>query len=350
MITRRQYIITYYYLIRALFFGTATSLLVSVTGNACYLSAIIGIGLGLIFSLILYYINKVKKEKKIVDFLDKGWCSLLGKIILFLIGVVLLNDVLVSISTMAYAFYLVSTPVIYITIALALVIFYAIKKGVKGFIRAIEILFPLSIAIFLIKSTTFFGMVHLENFKPWLNSDTFSIFNGAMIYFANTITPGILMLNFSNSDYEYKDNVKGLLLGSGTILIILVLIIGIYGMPMAKMLRYPEYMILKKVNILNFIENIENFLTIVLIIDNIVVGVLATFLVRDVVKDFIKSDTFIKWWDGLFLAIMCVICVKVFNNHYPNIMLLYKYEYILMLGLVLSLLGLILWHIKRLDK
>ncbi len=350
MITKRQYVITYYYLVRALFFGAATSYLINTTGNACYLSAIIGIGLGLGFSYLLYYINKVKEEKKIVDYVGRGLLANGIKLLLLLIGVVLLNNVLVSISTMAYAFYLVSTPVIFITLAIAIVIYYALKKGIKGFLRAIEILFPLSIIIFILKFSTVFEAMHLDNFKPWLNSDLKSILKGSLVFFSNTITPGILMLNFQKSDYEYKNNALGYLLGSGTILFVLILIIGIFGMPLARMLRYPEYMILKKVNILNFIENIENFLTIVLIIDNLVVGVLATFLVRDVVKSWVKKEKIIKWWDIIFLLGMCLVSVYLFNNHYANILRLYRYEYILMLGLSLSLIGLILWQIKRLDQ
>ena len=58
MMSKRQYMITYYYLGRALFLGTALSYLLDVANNGSFLSALIGAILGVLFSILLFYIIK----------------------------------------------------------------------------------------------------------------------------------------------------------------------------------------------------------------------------------------------------------------------------------------------------
>ena len=155
------------------------------------------------------------------------------------------------------------------------------------------------------------------------------------------------LLNYNNNKGNFKYHIIGYLLGVCTVLITIVMIIGILGFPLADLFRYPEYMILKKVSFLNFIENVENILTISLIFDSIVVGVLATKLIRDIINSWVKSEKFIKIWDGLFLIIMALISTGIFNENYANTLLLYKYEYLVLLGLISSLIIIILFKLKK---
>ena len=344
MMNKRQYMITYYYLGRALFLGTALSYLLDVANNGSVLSALIGAILGVLFSILLFYI--IKKNDNILRLLNKGFSGNIGKLILLVIGIILLNHILVSIGTLASSFYLVNTPYIVISLGIGILIYYAINKGLNGFIRSIEILFPLSILFFLFKNLSYGNMWSLDNFKPYLNCDFGAIIKGAIIFFVNTIAPSILLLNYNNKG-NFKYHIIGYLLGACTVLITIVMIIGILGFPLADLFRYPEYMILKKVSFLNFIENVENILTISLIFDSIVVGVLATKLIRDIINSWVKSEKFIKIWDGLFLIIMALISTGIFNENYANTLLLYKYEYLVLLGLISSLIIIILFKLKK---
>lgn len=347
MISKRQYTITYFYILRALFLGTSTSLIIGLSGNATFLSCIIGFLLGLIFNIFIYYVNKKKKDLNIVEVFDKGFIAHIGKILLFLVGLVILNNSLVAVTTMTNSFYLIKTPAVIISGTILFIAYYSIRKGIKGFIRCIEILFPALILLFIIKVLFFGTMFNINNYKPFLDSDKVNIFKGSIIFFANTALPSLLMLNFKNTDYTLKDNFKGYIIGSGSVVIFLILIVGVLGLPIAKVLRYPEYMILKNINFLNFIENIENLLNIAFIIDNIIIIVLSAFLCHNVIVSYVKGKTVIKIFDILFLGMMMLLCVKVFNNSYINTLYLYKYDYLVFLILLGLTSSIIFYKIKK---
>ncbi len=335
MITKRQFMILQYYIVRSLFLGIGMSSICGIANTATPFSALLGFILGLLFCLLIYKINAIKGNLTIVEYLDKYKYGIIGKVILFLIATILFFSIILIISILGNSFYLMNTPIMLISMTLFLVIFYATKKGVIPFMRACELLLPLSLAIFIFKSISYGMHADMSNLKPYINAPLIDIVKSTLIYFVYTAAPCIVLLNFKNTHNVIKKKaIWGYVLGSGTIFITLLLITLVIGFPLAGIFRYPEYMIMKKINILNFIVNIENILMIMFIFDNVILGFFLVNLVYDIVKSINSSKIVIKYWNIFYIISLTLLFVYYFYPNYIRVLTLYNYAYIVLLGLL----------------
>ncbi len=351
MITNRQFMILQYYVVRPLFLGFGISSICGISDTATPFSALIGFILGFIFCLFLYKIIELKGDKTIVEYLDSSKSSFFTRLFMIFTSMLLFLNIITIVSVLSKSFYLTNTPVIFNSLAIYLVIFYALKKGVVPFVRASELLFPLCLAIFIFQTLSYGFSYNLDNLKPYLNASFIDIIKSSLMYFVYTAAPCLVLLNFKNKNFDSKKAIKGYLIGSGTILITLFLITVVIGFPLAGVFRYPEYMIMKKINILNFIANIENILMIAFIIDNIILGFLLINFISDLVKSFTKNKFVNKWWNLFFMGVICTFFVFFIYPNYSIVLFLYNDSYIIILILlILSMISLYLSIKKRLRN
>ena len=71
-------------------------------------------------------------------------------------------------------------------------------------------------------------------------------------------------------------------LSSILVLIIFVIIIGNLGTNLAKLYRYPEYMVFKEISLLGFIENIQNILSYLWFFCSFILSSMATYNIKRV--------------------------------------------------------------------
>ena len=155
-----------------------------------------------------------------------------------------------------------------------------------------------------------------------------------------SVSPIILELTFLKKDeVNKKAIILGYLIGSLTIFIMILCILGIFGGNFALLFRYPEYILLKKVNLFNQFEHLETFLSILWFNDLLITSLLAGLLINKVFKG--------KWLYIVSILHLCFVYFFFISN-YQHILLLYHCTFYV-LG-ILTILGIIGTFLKRKQK
>ena len=265
MITKRQYKILSFFLTRSLFFGLGITKIFHLSKNDAWISGIIGTLIGLGIISLIYYLKK--DNSNFSQFLKHGFWGSIAKILVLLLASFCIHDVFLSLTTMTSSFLLPQTPSIIIAIAVLLTIIYGNYKGVASFAKVAEILLPISLVIFAFKVGSSLIITDYNNFLPFLYGHKLGIIKASIVYALLSTVPSLLLVNVDKVKLNYKDFILGYLIGSGTIILTLISVNGVLGPTLANILRFPEYMTLKKLRIYNFIENIENILAFTWLFD-----------------------------------------------------------------------------------
>lgn len=340
MITKRQYQILSFYLTRALFFGLGITKIINLARNDSWISGILGTIIGLGVISLIYYL----KENK------KSFNSFLPKIFLLLLAIFCLHDVLLSLITMMSSFLLPLTPTIIIAIVVVITIIYGNYKNATSFSKVAQILLPISLIIFSFKLISSLAITDYNNFLPFFYGHKLGIFKASLVYALLSSAPSLLLLNIDNETMNYRQSILGYLIGSLTIILTLISINGVLGPTLANIMRFPEYMTLKKLRIENFVENIENILTFTWLFDLIILGFVSAYNLKKITKSFIKEKKKLSTIVYLtIIGIVTLVAVYIFNEHYNLALNLYQIEAFIIAGLVILviLFSLIMNWIKK---
>lgn len=298
-----------YLLIFPLFMGIGFSKIIKNVGTDAWISAIIGSILGL---LINFLIKKLPNE-------DNKFFKTAYSIGLLVISTMLIGKLVSSI-------YLNRTPAWFVLIPGGILIYYTSLKGKKALYQSASLLIIIHLLLFLITALTLIPTINIDYFKPILVTSFSKIFSSALDFALISTTPMILVDNFKER-YNYK-----VYLFSSILLIIMIFCtIGNLGVEISKLYRYPEYMVLKKVSILNFIENIENILFSLWIIN--------IFTITSLSCINIKEETNSKI---LFLILVLMIIIVggfILNNYKTSNFFLDYYTYMLLGLFILFILS-----------
>ena len=95
------------------------------------------------------------------------------------------------------------------------------------------------------------------------------------------------------------------------------MIYGIFSYPLVESIRYPEYVLLKKISIGGFIQNIENFVSFIWLF-NIIISLL--YLTNNI-KNCLNNKKIIN-----FIVPVLFIIASIVNKYYVAMLTMYKYE------------------------
>ena len=233
-----------YFNSRALFSGICISYIFRLTGTSFWISYILGIILGVIVLLLIKKVNNCKLVK-----------SFTGFIFALLSGSVLVN--------MGHTLYLKETPVIFLTV-LPLIAAFIISNSKKDALKkCVFIFFVYSILLFFLKILGLYGHINIENLYPVFTSSIKDILIGALVVMLVSVVP-VLSLN----DISDKKNIIiNYLVSMTTILFVSFFAISVLGLKEVELYRYPEYIVLKRIEFLNFINNVDSFFNFAIIVD-----------------------------------------------------------------------------------
>lgn len=311
---KRQIVLTII-LSRILFFGLGISYILKAAVNFSIISILLGFFLGILILNIL-----IKKD------LYNFFKTKLGKIIIIFLCLFLINNVIVAFSILTSNFYLTTTPNILIVISISLVFLYGSNKTIGTLYRFSDFLIVISILAYAIIILFVINNIDINNFLPIKINNYLSIINSIISTAIFLNTPIILIFSLTN-DIDRKAINTGYIIGFISIFLITLSIIGIFGIDFSNIIRYPEYIILKKINILNTFEHLENFLSIIWFNDLVLTGILCCFILRKVLN---KKVFYIFFITEIFLS------YKIFVSNYQNILLLFNYtSYILLIPLII---------------
>lgn len=331
-----------YFLTRALFLGIGFSLIIGITKQDSILAFLIGTFIGLFFIFLIDKVQKYKGDKTLNEILkEMNGIGIFLRIVFILYGLSLLCEGLTFIQLFASSFFLVRTPTWFISLPLILLLIRIAKNGIKTTFRVATCLFPFSIFLTVFSLCALFSYADISNVSPLFVTEKIDFLKSIFYYTSLSVSPSILMLitQKSKSTWSY-------LFGSVTLIMKMFLIIAIVGPILASIYRFPEYIILKEIKILNFIEKIENIVALSWIFDVFIYLSMASLLVKELIP---KKGNHLVHAFLVFLT-YCIAFLFI-GKYYTNELHIYFifpiFTAIVFLITIPTLLVYLFWHSKK---
>lgn len=285
-----------YLLSRSLSLGLLFSYSFFLVGTNALISFIFGILLGIYF-VFIYSKIKLNKKTKVFEILLYMFFILLSSII---------------ITTFISSFFLNKTPKIFIILPSILLCYYISTKD-KDVMKWLSLALTFFSIITIIFN--FFALMPHMEIKNILPLFTFKNKNMIKSIFFYAIVSSCPLLLLNNEDYTTKDYIVFYVITNIITLIICFAIVSILGRSLINMYSYPEYMVLKKIQISSFIENVENFVSLIWLFD-------LYYLTSHSIK---KINGILTPKIGTVLIfLIAVINSFVINNNYEYLLYIYK--------------------------
>lgn len=344
MITKKQKLSIIYFLSRAVFLGVGYSLIFDISGKDAWISVIIGILLG---TIIVYSISKIleyKKDKNLKDlFQDMKLLGTIIKALYFVFLIFLMYECIVIMQTMTTSFFLINSPPLFIGLSGAVLVILTIKENDTTLFKVAETLVIIGIVTASITFLILIPYGEIEAFQPILTTSFKNIIIGALYFTAISTGPLLLTLDFKD---DGKKMIPTYLFSALMLLLICILIIAVLGPELIKIYRFPEYMVLKRIKVMDFIEKVENVISIIWILDAFMILATTTHTFKNLLPK--KGSKIIS--SGILL-ILTVITGIVFGGNY--ILVLHTYHIvpiILGISLIILLIPILLFTIFKYRK
>lgn len=326
MLTKNQNRALSFFLTRALFLGGGISNIFALCGKDAWISAILGILLGIFF---LYLINYCSKHLKTI--------TKPIKILLFIFYLVLLIYNILFFSTLVSAYYLTHTPSFLICLPIVLLLIFITSKHVKCVGRIASIIFPITFFITILKVLLLTPNANFEFFLPIYTTSFSNIFISSLYYAILSTFPFVLLIE---EKITFKEELTNYLIGSITTILVVVNITSIFGDTLVRIFSYPEYAILRKIEFFEFFENVENIIAFIWLCDIFMILSLTMNRLKHLLKSNKKAS--------LCLIIISLIISLYIEKRYELVLFIYNhYIYVFALLFVLIIFSLLKMCLTR---
>ena len=224
-----------HYSSKVLFIGLGISKLFLEAKENILLCMVMGTLFGL---LIMFLIKKKKTSNK----------SILLFILLYIL-LIITSFILVS---FIKNIYLINMEQNLLIIPLLILLIYMNSKDIDTHYKILNILLYVSLIPFIISILLLIPYIKTINYFPLLNTNNNLLLSSLKFSLYSTI-PNIID---SNNIYFKK-----YILSNSILFIFIFVLEGVLGINLINIFKYPEYIVLKKINYLNFIQNMENLLS-----------------------------------------------------------------------------------------
>lgn len=282
-----------------------------------YISVLISYIIG--FIPILLFIYLFNQEKNINELTKEIFGKFIGTFInyLLLIPITIIGICSVySISNFMVSQFLSDTPIIIIYVVPSLVILYGLIKGIETISRTSLILYVIMILLFFIAILGLAPQIEFDNYKPILENGITTPLKGALIFILSDIIPLFTMLSISKKNIINKEKTTKSIIILYTISILIMFLnvamtIGTLGIHLTDMYQYPEYMVLKQITLFDFLDRIENFVTIQWIFRTFMLVTMVVYYIQNT----IKKDDNSRILPATILAIIIFLDIIIFKNN-----------------------------------
>ncbi len=305
------------FIILSTLIGVGVNSITEIAKVDSYISVILGYFIGFIPMLIFIYLFSQNKS------IDELINDTFGKIVGTIINIIILIPIIIiaactmySISNFIVSQFLSDTPIIYINLLLAIVLFYGSIKGIEVVSRVSLILFVITVMLFLFAIIGLIPQVQIDNYLPMLEHGFKNPFLASLIFVIQDIIPIFIVLAISKKNIVDKEKANKKIIFFYSIAVILslsniALTIGTLGTYLTELYQYPEYMVLKKISIFNFLDRIENFISIQWIFRNFIVISIVIYHI----KNLFKKDNDSKLIPLIVLTIIIILDTYMFKNN-----------------------------------
>ena len=332
-----QYGIIIFFLIRSMSLGISINSYIHIGGVDGYLSAIIGTIIGLI---PLYIFIKLLNYKPDLDIFKKidylfGKYSIVINVILTISVFFLSTVVFWNLLNFIVSQYIFRTKTIIVAFIFGICFIYASTKSINVIYRSGNILFYISLIIYFICFVSLFRSIKLNNLLPFLEFGISKPILSGLAHVSYSILPLFMLLmipknDIANNKKLNKHIIIFYLLGNLSKFIVVFLVISIFGIDLAKLYEFPDFLMLRRIATNGFFQRFESILATQWIFD--------LFIMLCICYQYIKKSyihLFSNKYKDLFITIVliisCLICSNYMfsNNTMGDAFILYKLPFIL---------------------
>lgn len=185
--------------------------------------------------------------------------------------------------------FLPETPAKIIGIVFAISIVYTTNKGIEIISRLSFILLFVSILLFLITILGLFPNINLDNLKPFLEFGIQKPFSTSFNLILINFVPIFILLCVPKAQIIDNNKFNKYLTIMYIIAIIMMFftiigIVGNMGINLAIIYQYPEYAVLKRINLFDFLDRIENILSMQRIIKMFMMLCIFTYFISNTIN------------------------------------------------------------------
>lgn len=240
-----------------------------------WLSAIIGIAIGLGLVWIHYKVGNTFPSLNLVQLNEKLLGKWLGKTVAFVFfGIFYLGGPVSNvyyIGNFMATQIIPDTPVQAINILFVLIVVMGVRLGLETIARTAQILFALFMSLFLFQVLFITPQIKIDNIYPILEYGIKPTLTGALMYLSNATFPIVLLLMISPSQIIQPNQTRkalliGSLMGGFVLLVIITLNIFVLGQELTIRNTFPSYALAKKINIGDILQRLEVFMAFMWII------------------------------------------------------------------------------------
>lgn len=299
--------------------GVSIHSIIKASGVDAYISLILSFILSIPFVMMFLIIFNYEPDLPMPQKMTKLYGEKIGicintifTIIAFIIG----SNLMYNLVSFIESQFLYNTPPFVIGIAFLIVIIYINIKGIETISRVAFILIVINIFLFLIQFFALMPNIQIDNFKPVLEYGFDRVLNGAIrilsINFVSVFIISIIPKNkYKNPEKTNKAIIIGFILSMIIFFSFMIMTIGNLGINLASLYQYPEYMVLKRINLFNFLNRIENVIAL-----QWLNGIfIATSLTIYFVANNIKKNNQSKLLTTILSILMLVIALKSFRSN-----------------------------------
>ena len=304
--------------ILALFSGIGTHNTIKIAGVDSYLSVLLSFLFGLIPFFLFLLIFNYKKELDIKEKIKYLFGKFLGTIINWLIYILVLfigTILFHSISNFAISQFLAETPILVFMIFLGLILIYNVSTGIENISKVAIVFLGIIILLTIISTTGILPHFETSNIKPFLENGLSSPIKGSLVLTLTNVIPIFILLIVPKDKIENNEKTNKYLMIFYTLAFLfaflaILLTIGSLGIYLCDVYQYPEYTVLKKISIFNFIDRIENFIYIKWILSSVICLSLIIYYLNAGIKKDSK-----KILPTIIAILMIWLALKIFPNN-----------------------------------
>ena len=304
--------------ILALFSGIGTSSVIQIAKVDASFSVLFSYFIGLLILLLFLYIFNYKKElnikEKIIFLFGKyfgTFLNILINILIFMIGVVLIYNI----SNFAISQFLSETPLVVFMALLGILLVYNVSLGIENIARVSVIFFGIICFLTLISTFGILPDFDFSNLKPVLENGLQKPLEGGIILTLTNVTPIFTLLMIEKNKIKDEKKLNKSLFCFYTFAFFLaflacLLTIGSLGIYLCQLYQYPEYTVLKKISLFDFIDRIENFIYIKWILSSFVCLSLILYYISHSIQKQSK-----KIIPTIVIALIIAVSLYLFKNN-----------------------------------
>lgn len=335
------------------FFGISVSILKEGAGVNAWLSALISYIIGIIPLLMIIYISNYKEDQNLNEKINSLFGNKIGFIINILFSLLLVSlgiTLLYNINNFILSQFLYRTPFLVSCILFIIVIVYCANKGINVISKIAMLLLTINIALYTINILALVQHIDITNFLPLLKENTSNIIPTSLKIASINYLPLLIILiipkNKITVPTKYtKTIVIAYIIGALISFGLVITTFGVLGIDLVNAFEYSEYIVLRKIKLLGFLERIENIISLQWIIGsfvyltiitytisksipfksikahkriNIIIGIILTILTTLIFQDNTIFDTYVKTIFPYIISGLIIIYILIISKIYIN--------------------------------